>query len=167
MQQIELRTFTEDEYHEFFRFYEPDPLVDPHPFIYDPYQISVSYRYNHEGHRENYRHYGIFSDNKPVGSFQLKRIDPEKKTCEFGIILQDEKSRNQGIGTEAILLGMAEAERLGIRLLIGDTLGRNKRMQRVFNKLGFQLREIRHKDLCLPDGTVDDLMIYEKKLSEE
>lgn len=167
MHHIELRTFTEEEYHDFFRSYDPDPLIDPHPFVYDPQQISISYRYNHEGYRENYYHYGIFADGKPVGSFQLKRIDPEKRTCEFGIILQNEQVRNQGIGTEAIRLGIKEAERFGMLLLIGDTMGRNKRMQRVFDKLGFHLREIRHEGFCLSDGTTDDCLIYEKKLSEE
>ena len=167
MSHIELRTFTEEEYHDFFRSYEPDPLIDPYPFVYDPKQIAVSYRYNHDGHREKYCHYGIFSDCKPVGSFQLKRIDPERKTCEFGIILQNEQVRNHGIGTEAIRLGMIEAERFGMLLFIGDTMGRNKRMQRVFEKLGFRLREIRHGGFRLPDGSVDDCIIYEKELSED
>ena len=30
---IELRTFTEEEYHQFFRHYESDPMMDTVPFI--------------------------------------------------------------------------------------------------------------------------------------
>jgi len=166
--QVELRTFTEEEYHEFFRGYEPDPLIDPAPFVYDPRQIAVSYRYNHDGFRDHYCHYGIFADGKPVGSFQLKRIDPEKRRCEFGIILQNETVRNRGIGTEAIRLGMDTARnQFGVLSVIGDTMGRNKRMQRVFGKLGFRLTGRKAGALRLPDGTVDDCLVYEKELSED
>lgn len=165
---VELRTFTEEEYHEFFRFYEPDPMIDPTPFVYDAQQIAVSYRYNHDGCREHYCHYGIFANGKPVGSFQLKRIDPEKRRCEFGIILQNEAARNQGIGTEAIRLGMNEARaHLGISTIIGDTMDRNKRMQRVFEKLGFHLTERKAGAFRLPDGSVEDSLVYEKELSED
>ena len=166
--QVELRTFTEEEYHEFFRFYEPDPLIDPIPFIYDAQQIAVSYRYNHDGCRDHYCHYGVFADRRPVGSFQLKRIDSEKRRCEFGIILQNEAIRNRGIGTEAIRLGMAAArERFDINTIIGDTMVRNRRMQRVFEKLGFHLTERKAGAFQFPDGSVDDCLVYEKVLSEE
>ena len=165
---VELRTFTEEEYHEFFRAYEPDPVIDPVPFVYDPRKIAVSYRYNHDGGRDHYCHYGIFADGRPVGSFQLKRIDPEKRRCEFGIILQNEAVRNRGIGTEAIRLGMDTArDQFNILYIIGDTMGRNKRMQHVFGKLGFSLTERKACAFRLPDGSVDDCLVYEKVLSEE
>ena len=96
---VELRTFTEKEYHQFFREYESDPLMDPVPFVYNKEQISRSYAYNHGGFRENYAHYGIFLDGKPVGSFQLKRMDPVRKCCEFGIILKNDSVKNRGIGS--------------------------------------------------------------------
>lgn len=168
MNRITLRHFTEEEYHAFFRGYEPDPVIDPVPFVYDEQQISKSYQYNHDRSRENYCHYGIFLDQRPVGSFQLKRIDMGKERCEFGIILQNEAVRNKGIGTAAIRLGIAEARnRFGIGIIAGDTLGRNKRMQRVFDKLGFQLKETRFSSVRFPDGTIDDCLIYEKMTSED
>lgn len=164
---VELRTFTEKEYHCFFRGYESDPLMDPVPFVYNKEQISRSYAYNHGGYRENYAHFGIFLDGEPVGSFQLKRMDPERKTCEFGIILQNNAVKNRGIGTEAIRLGLEAArDRFGMNTVIGDTMGRNKRMIHVFEKLGFTLVETVPGSFELPGGVREDRLVFQKNLEE-
>lgn len=164
---VELRTFTEKEYHRFFRGYESDPLMDPVPFVYNKEQISRSYAYNHGGYRENYAHFGIFLDGEPVGSFQLKRMDPERKTCEFGIILQNNAVKNRGIGTEAIRLGLEAArDRFGMNTVIGDAMGRNKRMIHVFEKLGFTLVETVPGSFELPGGVREDRLVFQKNLEE-
>ena len=168
MNGIQLRTFTEEEYHRFFRRYQPDPMMDSSPFRYNREQISRSYLYNHGGYRENYVHLGIFLDDEPVGSFQLKRIDPEKKRCEFGIILRDDSVKDRGIGTEAIRLGIRLAkEKYQVSAVLGDTMGRNKRMIRVFEKLGFELKEIIPNAFERSDGSREDRLIYRKELTEE
>ncbi|MBR2661273.1 MAG: GNAT family N-acetyltransferase [Clostridia bacterium] len=168
MSGLELRTFTEEEYHVFFRRYQPDPLMDPSPFRYNREQISRSYAYNHGGYRENYVHFGVFLDNRPVGSFQLKRMDPEKKQCEFGIILQDDSVKNKGIGTEAIRAGMKIArDQYGMETIIGDTMGRNRRMMHVFEKLGFSLTEMVPGAFELPDGSREDRYVYTRTLKED
>lgn len=168
MEHIELRTFTEEEYHTFFRLYQPDRMMDLSPFRYNYEQISRSYIYNHGGYRENYEHFGIFLNHEPIGSFQLKRIDLQKKQCEFGIILRDDSVKNKGIGTEAIRQGMEIAKnRYGIQRMIGDTMGRNKRMMHVFEKLGFSLVEKVPDAFDLPDGTKEDRFVYIKQISED
>ena len=168
MSSVELRTFSEEEYHQFFRHYQSDPLMDPVPFRYNREQVARSYAYNHGGFRENYVHYGIFADGKPLGSFQLKRVDAVRKTCEFGIILQDDSVKNRGIGTEAIRKGMRIAqETYGVETIYGDTMGRNKRMIRVFEKLGFQLVETVPGAFELPDGSLEDRLVYRKTLTED
>ena len=168
MNGIQLRTFTEEEYHRFFRQYQSDPMMDPSPFRYNREQISRSYLYNHGGFRENYVHLGIFLDDEPVGSFQLKRMDPVKKHCEFGIILRDDSVKNRGIGTEAVRLGMRLArDTYLMKTISGDTMGRNKRMARVFEKLGFSLSETVPGAYELPDGTREDRHIYLRKLTED
>jgi len=165
---IELRAFTEEEYHRFFRRYRPDPMMDPSPFHYNREQISRSYLYNHGGFRENYVHLGIFLDGEPVGSFQLKRMDSAKKSCEFGIILQNDKVKNRGIGTEAIRKGMGIASsQYGMKWMFGDTMGRNTRMIHVFEKLGFELMERIPDAFVLPDGNREDRLVYRKLISEE
>ena len=168
MNKIELRTFTEEEYHQFFMHYEPDPMMDPSPFHYNREQISRSYAYNHGGYRENYAHFGIFEYGKPVGSFQLKRIDTIQKSCEFGIILQNDSVKNRGIGSAAILEGIRIASTsYGMKTIIGDTMGRNKRMIHIFEKLGFVLAETVPGAFELPDGIKEDRLIYRKTITED
>ena len=165
---LELRTFTEDEYHTFFRDYVSDPMAGDSPYHYNREQISRSYAYNHGGYRDHYVHYGIFLDGKPVGSFQLKRIDPVHKSCEFGIILQNDSVKNRGIGTEAIHEGIRIAhEQFGVNHIIGDTMSRNKRMIRVFEKLGFKHTETVKNAYELFDGSKEDRLIYSITLTEE
>ena len=134
---IRLRPFEESEYHAFFKGYVSDPVMESRPYVYHPEAVSESYRYNY-GVRDHYAHYGIFMEGRPVGCFQLKRIDPEKKCCEFGIILQNDAYKDRGIGTLAIEIGMRIAKvQYGMEVLLGDTFSNNLRMQRVFEKLGF------------------------------
>lgn len=138
------------------------------PFRYNREMISNSYRYNYGGFQQGYAHYGIFLNDEPVGSFQLKRIDPEQKICEFGIILQNDRYKNRGIGSEAIRLGMEIARKeFGIRTVFGDTMGRNARMIRVFQKLGFELVETVRNAFELPDGMYEDRLVWKKQLEED
>lgn len=168
MSKVELRTFTEEEYHLFFRNYQSDPVMDPSPFVYNREQVSRSYAYNHNGYRKNYIHFGIFMENKPVGSFQLKRIDNIRKSCEFGIILQDDSLKNRGIGTAAILEGITIARSVyGIKTILGDTMRRNARMIHIFEKLGFELIETVHNAYEFTDGQKEDRLVYRKKIAEE
>ena len=143
-------------------------MMDPSPFRYNREQISRSYQYNHGGYRDNYVHLGIFLDGIPVGSFQLKRMDPVSRSCEFGIILRDDSVKNRGIGSEAIMAGMRIARmQYGMKTIIGDTMGRNHRMIRVFEKLGFSLVETVPDSFELPGGIREDRLIYSRKLTEE
>lgn len=168
MDGLELKTFTEEEYHLFFMHYVPDPLMDPSPFVYSREQISRSYIYNHGGFRPDYVHYGVFLDHQPVGSLQLKRMDSLNHSCEFGIILQNDEFKNNGIGTAAIRLLMNTArDRYGMETMIGDTMRRNRRMIRVFEKLGFELTEIVTEAYDLPDGRKEDRLVFKKNLMEE
>ena len=165
---ITLSPFTEPEYHRFFRKYEQDPLMSSAPFKYDREQISNSYRYNYGGFRKGYAHYGIFLDGEPVGSFQLKRIDPEARSCEFGIILQSDRYKNRGIGTEAIRIGLGIARtEFNVKTVYGDTMGRNARMRRVFEKLGFELEETVENAFELPEGGYEDRLVWKKDLTDE
>lgn len=162
---LELRTFEEEEYHDFFKDYVPDPMMDSSPFLYNREQISRSYLYNHGNFRADYVHYGVFLNQKPVGSLQLKRMDRQKRSCEFGIILQNDKVKNIGIGTCAIRKLMEIArDQYGMELIIGDTRARNKRMIRVFEKLGFELIETVPNAFEQSNGEKDDRLVYHKLL---
>lgn len=165
--ELEVRTFSLEEYHIFFKAYVPDPLMNPSPFVYNREQITRSYVYNHGGYRPDYVHFGAFIGQEPVGSLQLKRMDNVKHRCEFGIILQNDDLKNKGIGTQAIqkLMNIARDE-YGMELMIGDTMGRNRRMIRVFEKLGFELEETVPGAFEMSDGQREDRLIYHKRLKE-
>ena len=167
MDHIYLSPFTEEQYHRFFRGYVQDPLMSETPFRYNREQIANSYRYNYGGYQKGYAHYGIFLNEEPVGSFQLKRMNPETRTCEFGIILQNDRYKNRGIGSEAIRIGLEIARtEFHIRTVIGDTMGRNVRMIHVFSKLGFELCDTVRDAFELPDGRREDRLIWKKVLEE-
>lgn len=167
MEIITLSPFTEEQYHRFFRGYVQDPLMSSVPFRYNREQIANSYRYNYGGFRKGYRHYGIFLNGDPIGSFQLKRIDPVNRTCEFGIILQNDRYKNRGIGTEAIRIGIEIARKeFHIRTVFGDTMRRNIRMIRVFEKLGFELCETVGNAFELAEGGFEDRLVWRKQLEE-
>ena len=164
---ITLSPFTEEQYHRFFRGYVQDPLMSSVPFRYNREQVTNSYRYNYGGFQKGYAHYGIFLEEEPVGCFQLKRIDPEKRVCEFGIILQSDRYKNRGIGTAAIRIGMEIARKeFGVRTVFGDTMGRNVRMRRVFEKLDFELCETVKDAVELSDSGFDDRLVWKKQLEE-
>ena len=128
--------------------YVHDPIMDSSPFRYSREQISRSYLYNHGGFRPDYVHFGVFLDQIPVGSLQLKRMDRQKHSCEFGIILQNDDVKNR------------------MEIMTGETMGRNKRMIRVFEKLGFERVETVPDAFELPDGQKEDRLIYRKYLTE-
>ena len=162
---VTLRPFTRAEYHVFFRNYEPD-LSTSAPFSYNREQIDRSYDYNHGGFQQGYAHFGVFNEaDEPVGSFQLKRMDPKTGKGEFGIILLNERTRGLGLGPEAIRLGMDIArERFGLETLWGDTMSCNERMRRVFLKLGFSLMETVPSAFTLRDGRKADRLVYAIRL---
>ena len=141
--------------------------MDCSSFRYNRELISRSYAYNYGGYQKNYAHFGIFINEIPVGSFQLKRIDVVNQCCEFGIILQNDSLKNKGIGTLAIKEGMKIAfYDYHINTITGETMGRNKRMIRVFEKLGFHLEEIVPEAYILPDGHKENRLVYKKKITE-
>ncbi len=164
---ITLRPFSEPEYHQFFRGYVSDPMVAQGAFHYSEEQVSRSYRYHHDGFLKGYAHYGIFEDQEPVGSFQLKRMDPETGRGEFGLILQNDKVKGRGIGTEAVRLGMIIARnKFGLKQLMGDTVSVNTPMIRIFEHFGFRLAERVPEAFDLPDGNKADRLIYVKDWTE-
>ena len=157
---------SEQEYHAFFRHYQSDPAQAEKPFVYSREQVSRSYHYQYDELREDYRHYGIFLNQSMIGCFQLKRIDPVRRRCEFGIILRDPAVRGHGYGTQAVREGMRIAkESFNVRYYIGDTMSVNGSMQSVFRKLGFTLTET-VPDAFQVHGVSSDRLVYQKDLEE-
>lgn len=139
---ITLRPFTRDEYHDFFRRYESDPVMDPTTYHYSQEHVERCFVYD-LSRADWYPAFGVFNeDNVAVGTLALKRIDREKKSCEIGIMMVNDRCKNQGYGTEAMRQAIVMArETYGLRKILADTMGSNLRMQHILEKLGFRLIE--------------------------
>ena len=140
-EEITLRPMTRDEYHDFFRRYQADPMMDPAPYRYQFTHVDKSYDYD-QARKDWYPQFGIFLGHEAIGMLALKRIDRDKQRCEIGLMMVDDTYKNKGFGTQAMREGIRVArEEYGVRHLYADTMGCNKRMQHVLEKLGFQLIE--------------------------
>ena len=155
---VTLRPCTREEYHEFFQGYEPDPVMDPKPYHYQRTHVDHCFDYDML-RKEWYPTFGIFENDRIVGTLSLKRIDSAASKCEIGLVLQNDSCKNRGIGTRAMQLGMEIAvEQYSITNIWADTMGHNKRMQHILEKLGFQLKEHICGVYDMPSGKEDRLV---------
>lgn len=139
---IMLRPFTREEYHDFYRRYRPDPIMDPRPYRYSREHVDRCYDYDLS--RADWSPtFGIFNEESvAVGTLSLKRIDRAKNCCEIGIVMANDRCKNRGYGTEAMRQAIVMArEAYGLRTILADTMGSNLRMQHILEKLGFRLTE--------------------------
>ncbi len=127
----------------FYRVFEHDPALfeDPSelvPFVYD--EAAADARFDRRRERTDNRPYYILLGDEVIGEVVLKHVDPEKKSCELGIMLVNDTVKNKGYGTAAERLALRIAfEELGMETVLADTLRANARSQHVLEKLGFRL----------------------------
>lgn len=136
---IYMRTFTKEEYHQYWKSYIADPIMDPDRYIYE--KEKVDKRYNAMTERAYwYPTVGIFlPDNTPIGALSFKRINYEKSQCELGLVLVNNKYKSLGYGTEAVKLAIEYVFNiLELNTIYADTMGSNVKMQRIFDKYGFE-----------------------------
>lgn len=149
-ERIDLRKFTRQEYHEFYKHYIADPIMDPEPYVYDYEKVDAGYTYRMD-RMSWYPIAGIFlKDGTPIGEMQFKRIDREKGQCELGIILVSNEIKGKGYGTEATQMAIDYAfSNLQLKYVYLDTMGRNIRAQKICRKLGFEFlnKEEQHYDM--------------------
>jgi RimJ/RimL family protein N-acetyltransferase len=114
--------------------------MDPNEYVYDKERTDKNFDFITE-REEWYPVVGIFlPDGKPIGNLSFKRINRDKSQCELGIMLVNDKYKGKGYGTEALRLAIAYiTDTLKLKHIYADTMGSNIRMQRIFNKLGFEL----------------------------
>lgn len=128
--------------HAFFRGFEqaPELFEDPgtcQPYVYDKEKVDAWFTERQA--REDERRFYILLEQKPIGELVLKRIDPERKCCELGICLKNDRFKNHGYGTVAQRQGIRYAfEELGMETVLADSLLRNTRSQRSLQKAGFR-----------------------------
>ncbi|WP_346930118.1 GNAT family N-acetyltransferase, partial [Clostridium sp.] len=136
---IYLKTCTREEYHEHYKSYVADPIMDSDTYIYDKEKVDKNYDSIIE--KESwYPRVGIFlRDGRIIGELSFKRIDYEKSRCELGLALANNNYKGLGYGTEAVNLAIDYVfNMLKLKYIYADTMGSNKRMQNIFNKFGFE-----------------------------
>lgn len=156
--QVTLRPMTREEYHAFFRAYEPDPLMTAQPYRYQFTHVDRNYDYD-LSRAAWYPTFGIVAEDQVIGCLSLKRIDRDAARCEIGLMLVSDGWKNRGYGTLAMLEGIRMAQSdYGVRRIIAETLGCNGRMQHVLEKLGFTQVERRIRAVEMGDRREDQLV---------
>ena len=163
--------------HIYLRALEPDDLN----FIYElenntaiwqisgtttPYSKHVLKQYLDNAHRDIYDvkqlRLCICKGEKALGLIDLFDFDPQNKRAGVGIVILEEKERNQGSGTEAIeLLCDYGFTTLGLRQLFANVMEDNSASLYLFKKLGFEEVGIK-KDWIFYNGKFTNEILFQK-----
>lgn len=99
------------------------------------------------------------STGQLIGEAVFNEWDPIRRSCNFRILIGP-GGRDRGHGTQALRL-MLDYGFLTLKLdmITLEVFSFNARAQRVYQKCGFELKEIRSDDLIL-DGTAYDTKVF-------
>ena len=128
--------------HAYFRQFQQSPELfeDPErclPYVYDARKVDAWFAQRQA--RQNERRFYALLGEEPIGELVLKKIDTERRRCELGVCLVNERWKNHGYGTLAEKLALRLAfEELGMETVLADALLANTRSQRALQKAGFR-----------------------------
>ena len=131
-----------------------------------PYSKHVLKQYLDNAHRDIYDvkqvRLCICKGEKVLGLIDLFDFDPQNKRAGVGIVILEEKERNQGIGTEAIqLLSDYSFTTLGLRQLFANVMEDNSASLYLFKKMGFEEVGIK-KDWIFSNGEFKNEILLQK-----
>ncbi len=132
-----------------------------------PYSRHVLKQYLDNAHRDIYdvkqlRLCICDKNDKAIGLIDLFDFDPKNHRAGMGIVVLEDKNRNRGVGTEAILLMMDYAfSTLALRQLFANVVVGNDASIHLFKKLGFQEVGIK-KDWIFSNGMYKDEILFQK-----
>ncbi len=140
MSHIILAPMTDELHHQFYRDYENDPdlYMDESKcthFVYTPQWVEAYIVRQKEKGRLVF---AVLEDGCPVGEVVLKNIDYDKRECTMGIVLQNDRVKNRGVGTaaEGLMVDYTTSQ-LSMETVYADSILKNKRSQHVLEKVGF------------------------------
>ena len=81
--------------------------------------------------------YGIFVGDRHIGNLKLERVTGSPAVAELGLLIGPAEWRGKGYGTQAIVLGVARASRLGFRFVRAGLDVANTASRRAFHHAGF------------------------------
>ncbi|MGB5499970.1 MAG: GNAT family N-acetyltransferase [Maribacter sp.] len=131
-----------------------------------PYSRHVLKQYLDNAHRDIYDvkqlRLCICKGEKVLGLIDLFDFDPQHKRAGVGIVILEEKERNQGIGTEAIqLLTEYGYTTLGLRQLFANVMADNLASIHLFKKMGFEEVGVK-KDWIFSNGKFKNEILLQK-----
>lgn len=132
-----------------------------------PYSRHVLKQYLDNAHRDIYdvkqlRLCICDKNDKSIGLIDLFDFDPKNHRAGIGIVVSEDKNRNRGVATEAILLLTEYAfSTLALRQLFANVVVGNDASIHLFKKLGFQEVGIK-RDWILSDGVYRDEYLFQK-----
>lgn len=136
-EKIQLVPMTGARWHDFYKNYVIDPMMDTTPYAYDFDRAEKAYRLKSTDATRLY--FSIAADEKNIGMIYLKHINSADSTAEVGIALVNDPVKGNGFGTEAIQLLIQYAfDALQLKSLAADSVLRNTRSQHVLEKAGFR-----------------------------
>ena len=131
-----------------------------------PYSKHVLKQYLDNSHRDIYDvkqlRLCICKAEMVLGLIDLFDFDPKNKRAGVGIVILEEKERNQGIGTEAIkLLTDYVFTTLGLRQLFANVMEDNSASLYLFKKMGFEEVGLK-KDWIFSNGEFKNEVLLQK-----
>lgn len=132
-----------------------------------PYSKAVLKQYLENAHLDIYEVKQLrlcisdYNDNC-LGLIDLFDFDPKNMRAGVGIIIKDEKYRNNGYGSEALAILCDYAfSVLGLHQVYANILNDNTQSRTVFEKLGFTMVGVK-RDWVFSQGIFKDEILYQK-----
>lgn len=100
----------------------------------------------------------VKADNKFIGTIRVNNINWYTRVADIGILIGDKSYWGKGIATDSIhTVSKYLLNTLGIRKLTAGLMDINKSMQRVFEKLGFQVEGVFRKQDRFEGNYIDHI----------
>lgn len=166
-EKVNLRSFTREEYHELWKSYVADPVMDPQTYVYDNKEVDERFDIV-TGKADWYPRVGIFlPEGRIIGELSFKRINCDTSQCELGIAFANDSYKGMGYGTEAFRLAIDYVfNSLKLKYIYADTMSSNIKMQRILHRFGFQLLNIDESYYDMGSGREDRLNYVLKNTKE-
>jgi diamine N-acetyltransferase len=102
--------------------------------------------------------------SKPIGALDLFDFDPYHMRAGIGILIHNEKNRNQGFASDALqCISDYAVETLGLKQLYANISAKNEISIHLFQKAGFEQTGIKKSWLKTSSGWVDEIF-FQKML---
>ena len=132
-----------------------------------PYSRFLVKQYLENAHQDIYEAKQLrlaicnLNDDNAIGLIDLFDFDPKNNRAGIGILIQNNKNRNQGVGTESLQLLIRYAfHNLNLNQLYANIDSENDNSLKLFTKFDFQKIGIK-KEWNLVNGSYKDEVLYQ------